>query len=165
MNDRQQQFLNLYLAARHEDQIKFYDARHKEFDQAHTQAVLLAAGLMALTTIVSFLPSVVKVEAKWAWVWGVLGVFLPALSTALTAYNSLYSFEAQSKLYHDALLALRKAQASRIDAEQAPDNEAAAKLEAYVNQVEDIFRKEQGQWGQLISELKPSEDAKKNSGG
>lgn len=155
MNDRQKQFLTLYRTLRHKDQAKFYQMRCDEFDRAHNQAVYLAAGLMALTAIASLLTPVVSLEPKW--IWPVLGVLLPALSTALTAYNSLYSFEPQSKLYHDAMLALRKAEAISIDAEQAPEAEAEAKLAAYVNQVEEILRKEQGQWGQLISQLKPVE--------
>jgi hypothetical protein len=97
------------------------------------------------------------IEAKWA---AVLAVSLPAISAALTAYNGLYSFESQSKLYRDALNALGEAEAIGYDAEQATDTEAEAEITAYVNQVEEIFRKEQGQWGQLISEIKPVEPQK-----
>jgi hypothetical protein len=158
MNERQQQFLNLYRAFRQKDQALFYQARCDEFEQAHNQAVILAALLMALTAIVASL-SLMKFEPKW--VAPVLGVLLPALSAALTAYNSLYSFEQQAKLYQDALLALRKAEASGFDAEQAAEDEAEAKLAAYVNLVEGVFRKEQGQWGQLISDLKPVEPPRK----
>jgi hypothetical protein len=154
VNDQQKQFLALYRAFRHKDQARFYRMRSEEFEKAHNQAVYVAAALMALTAIVSYLTTANLVEPKWA---AVLGVFLPALSAALTAYNSLYSFESQSKLYRDALNALGEAEAIGYDAEQATGADSEAKLTAYVNQVEEIFRKEQGQWGQLISELKPVE--------
>jgi hypothetical protein len=155
MSDQQKQFLALYRACRHKDQAGFYRMRSEEFETAHNQAIYVAAALMALTAITSYLTAANLVEPKWA---AVLGVFLPALSAALTAYNSLYSFESQSKLYRDALSALGEAEAIGYDAEQA--TEAEVKITAYVNQVEDIFRKEQGQWGQLISEIKPVESPK-----
>lgn len=88
---------------------------------------------------------------------------MPALSAALTAYNSLYSFDSQSKLYQDAMNALSEAEATGYEAEQAIGAKAPgaeSKVETYVNQVEEIFRKEQGQWGQLISEFNPVETPK-----
>jgi hypothetical protein len=155
MNDQQKQFLSLYRDFRHKDQAKFYRMRSEEFEKAHSQAVYVAAALMALTAIISYLTAANMIEAKWA---AVLAVSLPAISAALTAYNGLYSFESQSMLYRDALNALSEAEAIEYDAEQATD--AEAEITAYVNQVEEIFRKEQGQWGQLISEIKPVEQPK-----
>jgi len=157
MSDQQKQFLALYNACRHKDQAGFYRMRSEEFEKAHNQAIYVAAALMALTAITSYLTAANLIEPKWA---AVLGVFLPALSAALTAYNLLYSFESQSKLYRDALSALGEAEAIGYDAEQATEAEAEVKIAAYVNQVEEIFRKEQGQWGQLISEIKPAEAPK-----
>lgn len=152
MNEQQQQFLNLYHTFRHEEQVGYYKARSGEFENAQKQGVYMAAGLMFLTAIVSLLISANLIGAKS--VLAALGVILPALSAALTSYNSLYSFEQQSKLYKDAMNALHKAEASRLDAEQATEAETVAKMEDYVNQVEGVFQKEQGQWGQLISEIK-----------
>jgi len=151
VSDQQKQFLALYRACRHKDQASFYRVRSEEFEKARNQAIYVAAALMALTAITSLTAADI-VGPKWA---AVLGVFLPALSAALTAYNSLYSFEPQSKLYRDALNALEEAEGIGYDAEQATGAEAEVKIAAYVNQVEEIFRKEQGQWGQLISEVKP----------
>jgi hypothetical protein len=157
MNDQQQQFLSLYRDFRHKDQAKFYRMRSEEFEKAHSQAVYVAAALMALTAIISYLTAANMIEVKWA---AVVAVSLPAISAALTAYNGLYSFESQSMLYRDALNALGEAEAIGYDAEQATGAEAEAEITAYVNQVEEIFRKEQGQWGQLISEIKPVEPTK-----
>jgi hypothetical protein len=97
------------------------------------------------------------------WVWAVLGVFFPALSTALTAYNSLFGFEQQSKLYRDASHALRRVEADihglqpRELQPGADDSDYLLRLERYVKQVEEILRKEQGQWGQMSSEVRTVE--------
>ena len=150
MSDRQKQFLALYRACRQKDQVGFYRMRSEEFEKARSQAIYLTAILMALTAIAS-LTAAKLFGPKWA---AVLSVFLPALAAALTAYNSLYSFETQSKLYRDAMNALGETEETGHDAEQATSAEAEAKIANYVNQVEGIFRKEQSQWGQLIGESK-----------
>jgi hypothetical protein len=154
VNDRQKQFLALYLACRHKDQVGFYRMRSEEVEKARNQAIYLTAILMALTAITSLTAAELFLP-KWA---AVLGVFLPALAAALTAYTSLYSFETQSKLYRDALNALGETEEIVYDAEQTAGAEAEVKIAAYVNQVEGIFRKEQSQWGQLIGESKRNLD-------
>ncbi len=159
MSNRHEQFLTLYQTFRHKDQAEFYKARHAEFEKARRQAIILTGVLMFLTAMVSVLTTT---DLFWPKpVWAVLSVILPALSTAFTAYNSLFAFEPQSKLYQDAYRALHKAEASVYDLRQAADEaDYKARLEAYVNQVEEIFRKEQGQWGQLINEIKSAEPPK-----
>jgi hypothetical protein len=159
MSNLYEQFLTLYKTFRHDDQVNWYKGRHEEFGKARKQGVILTGILMFLTAMASVLTTTNLFWPKP--VWAVLSVVLPALSTALTAYLSLFAFEQQSKLYQDAFHALHKAEASVYDLKQAT-NEAdyKARLEAYVNQVEEIFRKEQGQWGQLISEMKPVEPPK-----
>jgi hypothetical protein len=153
MNNRHEQFLSLYQTCRHKDQDSFYKSRHAEFERARRQAIITAGVLMFLTAMVSILTTT---DLFWPkWVWAVLSVLFPALSTALTAYNSLFAFEQQSKLYQDAIHALRSAETDTYGLQQAA-NEAdyLKRLEAYVNKVEEILRKEQGQWGQLTAEVK-----------
>ena len=158
-NNRREQFLNLYQIHRHKDQANFYRARCAEFERARRQAIITAGVLMFLTAIVSMLTASNLYGPKW--LWAVLGVLFPSLSTALTAYNSLFAFEQQSKLYQDAANALHRAEADAYGLLQAADEtEYPKRLEAYVNQVEEIFRKEQGQWGQLTSEIKSVEPQK-----
>jgi len=158
MSNRHEQFLDIYKNYRHDDQARFYKARHSEFEKARRQTVILTGALMFLTAMVSVL-SAASIRPKPFWV--VLGVILPALSTAFTAYNSLFAFDQQSKLYQDAFRALHKAEASVYDLKQAAnETDYKAGLETYINQVEEIFRKEQGQWGQLISEMKTAEPPK-----
>jgi hypothetical protein len=160
MDTRNGQFLSLYYVYRHKDQDSFYRARHAEFDRARRQAVIIIGVLMFLTATVSILAAAELILPKW--VWAVLGVSLPALSTAFTAYNSLFAFEQQSKLYQDASRALQRAEADAHGLQQAatradrPDNH-----EAYVNEVEEVLRKEHCQWGQLTSEIELSKPPKR----
>jgi hypothetical protein len=153
MNNRHEQFLSLYQNCRHKEQDGFYKSRHAEFESARRQAIITAGVLMFLTAMVSILTTT---DLFWPkWVWAVLAVFFPALSTALTAYNTLFAFEQQSKLYQDASRALRSAETDTSGLQQAANEADYLKgLEAYVNKVEEILRKEQGQWGQLSSEIK-----------
>ena len=152
MNNRHEQFLSLYQSCRHKDQDRFYKDRHAEFERARRQAIITAGVLMFLTAMVSILTTT---DLFWPkWVWAVLGVFFPALSTALTAYNSTFAFEQQSKIYQDAIHALRSAETDYGLQQAANEADYLKRLEAYVNKVEEILRKEQGQWGQLISEIK-----------
>ena len=156
MDNRHEQFLNLYQTCRHKDQAVFYKARCAEFERARRQAIITAGVLMFLTAMVSILTTT---DLFWPkWVWAALSVFFPALSTALTAYNSLFAFEQQLKLYQDASRALSRAEADAYGLRQASDEAGYPKrIEAYVKQVEEILRKEQGQWGQLTSEVKLAE--------
>jgi hypothetical protein len=89
------------------------------------------------------------------WLWSILAVAFPTLSTALSAYNAVYSFERQGKIYGDAADALLRARADSPDL-KPPLNDAAFE-KALVEQVEQILRNEQAQWGQLIGEIKPAE--------
>jgi hypothetical protein len=90
--------------------------------------------------------------------WAVLAVVFPALFTALSAYNGLYAFERQAKLYHDAANALLRARADAPDLKPGITGaDYRQALSAYVNKVESILRREQGQWGQLTSEIEPIE--------
>jgi hypothetical protein len=156
MNNRDKQFLTLYQENRHKDQAGFYRARHTEFEKAHRQAIIMTGLLMFLASVASFLTT--NPLFGETWMWAVLATVFPALSTALTAYNSIFAFEQQSKLYQDALSALHKAAANAYELQQATDEaDYQSKLAAYVAQVEEILRREQGQWGQLISQLKPVE--------
>ena len=88
--------------------------------------------------------------------WSILAVAFPAFSTALAAYNGLYAFERQAKLYGDTANALLRADADSPDPMVAVDDEVfAAAVIAHVQQVEQILGGEQAQWGQLVGEIKP----------
>ncbi len=111
---------------------------------------------MVLTAAVAALASANVGGLKW--VWSILAVAFPAISTALSAYNAFYAFERQAKIYGDAANALLHARADSPDLKPSMDDAAFEKaLGAHVEQVELILRNEQAQWGQLVGEIKPAE--------
>ena len=153
MDERDRQFLQLYTAHRYDDQRRYYEERATEYEAARRQALNLTFGLMALTTVASLLASMNVLAVKQTW--ELLAVLFPLLSTAVSGLNSLYAFEQQAKLFRDAVNGLLRANIERPDHDRMSDESAAqAALLLYVQQVEGVLRKEQGQWGQLMSEVK-----------
>lgn len=146
MTDPRRQ-LAFYRLCRIEDQLKYYDGRRLEYDRAVSQlggasAVVLALGASSAALAGA---SVGRFE-----IWAVLAAVFPAIATVLAAYGALYAFEHQMKVYADALKAVRRIDREPPDLEAARD--PASLLREYVERTEDIFRREQGQWGQLVSE-------------
>jgi SMODS and SLOG-associating 2TM effector domain 1 len=161
MGNRHEQFLNFYQTYRHKDQVGFYQARCVEFERSRRQAIITAGVLMLLTTMVSIFATTDILLPRW--VWAALSVFFPALSTALTAYNSIFAFEQQLKLYKDASRGLHRAEAASYALRKSADEADCQKgIDAYVKQVEEILRKERDQWGQLTSEIKIAEPDQRN---
>jgi len=156
MSERNEQFLALYQQYRFEDQRGWYERRQAESEAAYGQVITLTGLLMVLAGTAAALASADVGGLKT--LWAVLAVVFPAVSTALSAYNGLYAFERQAKLYRDAANMMLRTRAGAPDLKpeitQAGYRRA---LSAYVNKVEGILRTEQGQWGQLISESAPTE--------
>jgi hypothetical protein len=156
MTERDQQFLALYQKHRFQDQRAFYDSRRREFEAARDEVLWLTTVFMVLTAAVAALASANLGGLRS--LWSVLAVAFPALSTALSAYNGLYAFERQAKIYGDAATALLRARADSPDLKLPMDDSAFQQaLIAHVQQVEQILGNEQAQWGQLIGEIKPAE--------
>src|SRR5213082_464261 len=107
MIEREKQFLALYQNYRYEDQKQFYDLRSAEFEKAHAQATTLTISLMVLAAIAAALTSLNLFGLKM--LWAVLAVIFPVLSTTIAAYDNLYAFDRQTKLYRDASQALQSA--------------------------------------------------------
>ncbi len=147
MGEREQQFWKFYRKYRYEDQLNYYDARVEEYQKAHTQATILTTVLMTLATLVSLFGSANLLDFSTGW--AVLAVFFPALAAALSTYDSLYAFERIAKLFEDAVSALR-----HVEVYQSPGAGPAASLHSFIDQVENVFTTEQGQWGQLTSQIK-----------
>src|SRR5205823_873869 len=162
MRERDQQFLTLYREHRFQEQRAFYDGRRREFETARDQVLWLIAVFMVLAAAAAALASV---NVGWLKsLSSVLAVAFPALSTALSAYNALYAFERQAKIYGDAANALLRARADSPDLKPAMDDAAFQEaLRAHVEQIEQILRTEQAQWGQLIGEIKPVAPPQSNS--
>jgi hypothetical protein len=142
---RARQFVELYRAARVEDQRDFYLRRADEFEGAHRQLLLVSSLVFGISGAVGLIAGL---DVPGKLVWAILAAVLPAITTALAAYQGLYAFERIAKLYGDAARNLRLVEAPRLS-DSADESAAVA---AYVNQVEAIFKRERGQWGQLAAE-------------
>jgi len=158
-------FIAVYREARVGEQKRFYENRSDEFERAGSQAAIVTIGLLMLTGAVSALQGVTwDKEWEWARPWvAFAGLVLPALSTALAAYCALYAFDRHVKLYRDAQTALRRSDRHEpaVAPGSAPD-ELDASIAGYVQEVEQIFQLEQGQWGQVVNEIKQPEIPKAN---
>jgi SMODS and SLOG-associating 2TM effector domain 1 len=137
------ELVNLYVAHRLEDQQSWYERRAAEFRRAGSQLSVLSGSLLAATAVAGVLAGgAVGAPALWA----ALAVVVPALATAVSAFEGLYAFERHAKIYADAASALRRLRRDAPEAERAG-------ADAFVDEVEAVLRKEQGQWGQLTSEI------------
>jgi hypothetical protein len=156
MSERDKQFMALYQQWRFKGQQDWYKSRRTEFETAHSQAMTLSTVLMFLTSLMATLAA--ANIGGWTHVWALLAIIFPVLSTAISAYNELYAFERQAKLYQDADNALLRARAEAPDLKpELTGIEYQRVLAAYVDHVENVFRTEQGQWGQLVNQLKSAE--------
>jgi hypothetical protein len=167
LNPRTDQLLGFYREHRINDQLGFYTRRRALYDRAANQALALSAILLGFTTAVAALTGA---HIGAAWLWAILATVLPAASTALTSYSSLYAFEQQSKIYGDAVRAARAAARSVADRPVAdrsvadPGSTASRSAEEdtaeLIKRVEAVFRQEQAQWGQLTSQVEIPDETK-----
>jgi SMODS and SLOG-associating 2TM effector domain 1 len=154
MTERVQHYLALYRKHRFEHQRVFYESRQKEFEAARDEVIWLTAVFMVLTAGAAALAAA-NIGGLHV-LWSILAVAFPSCSTALAAYNGLYAFERQAKLYGDAANALLRARADSPELKLPMEDAAFADaVSAHVQQVEQILGGEQAQWGQLIGEIKP----------
>ncbi len=149
LSEQEQLFWELYQKHRHHNQRKYYSDRRDEYEKAQGNANILNIALMTLAAIVSLLGSANLFNFSTGW--ALFAIIFPLLATALSAYESVYAFERQAKLFNDAATALRY-----VEAFQSPQANDTVSLKDYVKQVESILTSEQGQWGQLISQIDPS---------
>jgi hypothetical protein len=151
---REQQFLECYQEYRYNNQRDFYRSRIEEFEAARNEAIVLTSILIGCAGISSLLATANVLG--WRIWWALLAVIFPALATALTAYERLYSFEGVAKLYRDAVRALPRTQEYKpISPEGISPDDYSKAIKAFVQEVETISRAEMGQWGQLINEIRP----------
>jgi SMODS and SLOG-associating 2TM effector domain 1 len=142
VNERAQQFVEVYRQARVEDQLKYYDRSAKRLESAHRQLLLTSAVVFGLSGAFGLIAGL---DVPGKLVWAIVATLLPALTTALSAFEGLYAFERLAKLYGDAARNLKRVQAPQF----ADGEDERAAVAGYVADVERIFRNERGQWGQL----------------
>lgn len=153
-------FFDLYQTYRYKDQIKFYESRVKEFEQAHIQAIWISIVLLGLTALIGGVGSTNSIPLGVKLTCQVVAAILPILSTAIAAYSSLYGFEQQAKLYQDSIDNLVDAndELELTVPANLDDIQFAQRIEEYVSDVEKVFHDEQGQWGQLALKFKPPQE-------
>jgi SMODS and SLOG-associating 2TM effector domain 1 len=158
VSERADQLLLFYREHRIDDQLDFYTRRRNLFDRAAGQAVALSAILWGFASATSALAGT---RVGPTWLWSVLATVLPATSTALVAYSTLYAFEQQSKIYGDAVRAGHAASRLTPDPDAPADGRSPEeKIADMVKRVEAVFRQEQAQWGQLTSQIEIPDDTK-----
>ena len=151
------QFLELHQTYRFDVQLNFYEARHEEFSKAHSEAIFASIGLVFLAGVAGIIASIVP-NPELKLVFFLFVAILPVLSTALAAYNALYAFEQQAKLYKDTFDSLQEAYALTPALKHGlTADEFSQQVDNYVKEVEHIFQVEQGQWGQLAEQMRPAE--------
>lgn len=139
---RAAEFHSLFRELRIADQQRYYDDRRNEYRQAHRQAIFIRNALLvgaALTGIAGQL-TVGTGRAGLA----IVGAVLAALASAVTGFEAMIGFAKLEKLYSDAAQNLAEA-AVDWDATH-PDDDLAPEI----GRVEEVFRAENGQWGQLV---------------
>ena len=154
MSERSQQALVLYREARVQDQLGYYGAAASEYERANAQGLAVGALLLSVTVLAAALAGL-DIAGKSAW--AVVAVVVPAISTALAAYEALFGFERIGKLYGDAARSIRRLREPDLAAVR-DDTAADAEVAAYAAAVETIFRNEQAQWGQLTAKVTSSQE-------
>jgi hypothetical protein len=140
--DRARAFHRFYLRLRIDDQLRWYKARRAEYASAHRQAVVLRTALLFGAAAAGVVTQSTAGDARAAW--AVVGALLAALAAAVTAYETLIGFPQLEKIYGDAARNLEEAKLDWQDLDR--DTVSAVEFE----RVEDVFRSERGQWGQLV---------------
>jgi SMODS and SLOG-associating 2TM effector domain 1 len=149
MTGRAAEFRGLYRQLRIADQLGYYGDRQTEYKKANQQAITVRTVLLALAALAGLAGQLVTGTNRA--LIGVAAALLAALAAAVTAYEALIGFTQVGKLYNDAALSLK---AAEIDWNAlGRDDDVAGEL----GQVEQIFRSENGQWGQLVIEGTPKE--------
>jgi hypothetical protein len=155
MSGRTEQALEVYARYRFTDQLTWYEERIKEFEAARGQVITLSGVLLFLASASGFLAASDVVAGRV--LWAVLAAVFSALSAAIAAYSTLIGFEHVAKLYGDAAAALDHLRTDMPDPAHLPAGPVAGSaVESFVANVEAIFRKESGQWGQLVASSRPA---------
>jgi hypothetical protein len=132
MTQRAGEFLEIYRVGRIDDR----------------QLLLLSSILFGVAALCGLLAGL-QISGKLGF--AIAAAVIPPLTTALAAYEGLYAFERNAKLYRDAarnLSLVRAPSAATVTGES---------LAEFVAGIEAIFAREQGQWGQLAAKVPTGE--------
>jgi hypothetical protein len=152
---RERTFLEFYQQHRYKDQLEWYRSRISEFKAAQAQAKGLGVTFMIIAALGSFFASASFI-GPFRLPCLIIAAIFPVLYTTLAAYNTLYGFDQQAKLYQDTAYRLAETHTISPDLQKGlSEQDFAARSHEYVNRIEDIFLVEQGQWGQLAEKMRP----------
>jgi hypothetical protein len=141
-SDRARDFHRLFLERRIDHQLRFYTDRSAEYRAAHRQVVIVRNVLLGVAAVAGGLGPFLR---DLRGVLGLVAAVLAALATAVTAFETLIGFPQLEKLYGDAARNLEEAALDWRGVDPATSD-----LTGEVERVEDVFRSERGQWGQLL---------------
>jgi hypothetical protein len=143
VTDRASEFHRLYGELRIRDQIAYYQARRDEYRDAHRQAIVVRNTFLILAAVAGAATQLFD-GAPRAGI-AVAAAVCAALAGVITAFGALIGFPRLGKLYDDALHNLAEAE---IDWDALDPH--TGDVPGGIDRVEEIFRKENGQWGQLV---------------
>jgi hypothetical protein len=165
MNDGERVFLGFYERYRSGAQSAWYRKSYGTYERAHRQSVTLTSFVLFLSSAVSILSVAaprVSLGNGYLLAWSVLAAVLAATGTAIAAYRGLYGFQENAGIYRDADHALAAVMADSPDGCQGCAEATVRTPGEYVALVEQVFRREQGQWGQLVAQIRRTSDAEKD---
>jgi ABC-type transport system involved in cytochrome bd biosynthesis fused ATPase/permease subunit len=142
--------LELYAVHRRDEQLDYYKGRVRTYSRALTQLAVCSAIILVAASTAAALAGK---DVAHAPLWAVLAAVFPALSTLLAAYGALFGFDQQTKLFTDAAKAVQRLRREAPDLGAVGDEQEALRL--HVERVEEVFRREQAQWGQFAAEETP----------
>jgi hypothetical protein len=157
VSTRAEQFLEVYSTERVENQRAYYERTATRFEARRQQVLLASSVVFGVSAAVGLIAGL---DVRGKLVWAALAAILPAVTTALAAYDGLYAFERITKLNRDAARNLKRIGVPEL--EDAGGKQAA--VARYVAEVEQVFVHERGQWGQLQAEA-PTETRKSPGAG
>ena len=117
MSERGKELLRFYEEKRIKDQLGFYTGRLEHFDRATGQGLFISATILGFASAAGALAGT---AVGWAKGWAAAAAILAAVATAITAYLALYAFDQQSKIYGDAVRAVRAASRLTPDPDAGP---------------------------------------------
>jgi hypothetical protein len=151
-----EEVLEAYRTYRIMDQVVYYTRQAERYERARRRALALTSLLFVLATLFGALGAV---DETHRGLWAFMAAGLAALATAVTGYESAFSFEVLARQYRDTVAALKLTEA------QGPAPTDPSPIE-YINGIELILRSEVETWSRLSVDLtslagsKPPEEPK-----
>jgi hypothetical protein len=148
--DRATEFHALYRELRIHDQRTFYEGRRDEYHRAHQQAIIVRNALLFAAAAAGLGAQLGEGTLRSAI--AIVAAVFAALAGVVTAFSALVGFSWLDKLYADAGHNLAEAEIDWRALDPHGD------VEGGLERVEEIFRKETGQWGQLAVQAESAPD-------